>query len=214
MRKIVSLFFVFFMLPLAAQALPLKYQEGVHYEVVADKATPKKEVREFFSFYCPHCYRFEPFMHELETSLPKGTTFAKNHVDFLRGASPEIQQMLSRALVASEKMNVEEQVVNAIFKYIHEGRSNFGSESDLLNLVSSAGVDEAKFKKAMNSFSVKGEANKMKKRQTELTATRALTGVPTVIVNGKYKVLTQGLDRDNFYDSYKDVVKYLVSLDN
>ena len=42
-------------LPMAATSFAADYQEGVHYDVIAERATKKPEVKEFFSFYCPAC---------------------------------------------------------------------------------------------------------------------------------------------------------------
>jgi thiol:disulfide interchange protein DsbA len=36
--------------------------------------------------------------------------------------------------------------------------------------------------------------------------------VPTIIVNGKYKVESQGLNRSDFLNDYKNVVMYLLTL--
>ena len=53
----------FFKAALLALALPVvaianQFEEGVHYEVIADEATADPEIKEFFSFYCVHCFRF------------------------------------------------------------------------------------------------------------------------------------------------------------
>ena len=113
-------------------------------------------------------------------------------------------------------MKMEKQIMNAIFKYIHVQRAPFSSEKDLRNLFVVNGADGAKFDKLMKSFSVNSQAKQFKKQQDFFSRKGALTGVPTVIVNGKYKVEAQGLDRSSrtaLEDDYIKLVNYLLTLD-
>ena len=211
MKKLVSLF-VFLVLPLMASAT--NYQEGTHYTVVSSEATKKPEVREFFSFYCGHCFKFEPFMASVKKQLPKGVKFEFNHVDFLRGASPTMQQMLTKAVIVAEQMGMDAPLMRAVFNYIHVQRAVLTSEKDIRNIFVLNGADGEKFDKLMKSFNVNSQAKSMKKHQENMTAKRALTGVPTIIVNGKYKIDPAKLDRNNFEKDYQNLVKYLLELDS
>jgi len=53
----------------------------------------------------------------------------------------------------------------------------------------------------------------MKKNQEDLTKKRALSGVPALFVNGKYRINNDKLDRNNFEQDYNNLVKYLLTLD-
>jgi len=209
MKKLVSLF-ALMLLPVFAFAA--SYTEGEHYTKVNDEVTAKSEVREFFSFYCGHCFQFEPFMAKLKTSIPADTKFEMNHVDFLRAASPKIQQMLSKAVVVAHQMGVEKKVIASIFNYIHIQRAVFTSEKDIRNVFVLNGADGEQFDKLMKSFGVVSKAKAMKKQQDYFANKGALTGVPTVIVNGKYRVETKGLDRKNFEQDYIQLVNHLLTL--
>ena len=44
----------------------MKFEEGKHYTVVAEKKTLSPELSEYFSYYCPSCRAYEPY---LELSL-------------------------------------------------------------------------------------------------------------------------------------------------
>ena len=48
------------------------FVEGTHYNELTtpinDNLNSTKEVREFFSFYCPACYRHEPIIGELKAN--------------------------------------------------------------------------------------------------------------------------------------------------
>lgn len=172
-----------------------KLEEGVHYEVIGQTATAQPEVKEFFSYYCPHCMAFEPLAKKLkQSSATNGFKFVKSHVDFLRAAGPEIQTMLTKALITAEKLNVP-QVSDAIFDRIHNKRKPFTKEQDVKELFLQNKVSAEAFDKAFNSFGVKAAASKMKKAQDDLSKKRVLTGVPTFIVNGKYKLIAKGFGK-------------------
>ncbi|MFT5295132.1 MAG: thiol:disulfide interchange protein DsbA [Colwellia sp.] len=209
MKKLVSLFIIL-LLPLMASAT--NYQAGKHYTVVSEQATKKPEVREFFSFYCPHCFRFEPFMAGVKKQLPEGVKFEYNHVDFLRGASPTMQQTLSKAVAVAEQMGMESKLMGAIFNYIHVKRSVFTSEKDVRKIFVLNGVDGEKFDKLMKSFGVNSKAKQMKKKQDYYAKSRGLTSVPAVIVNGRYRIENSALNKESFEEDYNNLVKYLLAL--
>ena len=209
MKKILSVLFVL-MMPLLTTAAD--YKEGKQYTKVSEQASKKPEVREYFSFYCPHCLRFEPFFAKVKKSLPKGVSFERNHIDFLRFATPEIQYMLTRALVAAQLLKQEEKLSAAIFNYLQVQRGTVSSEKDIRNIFVLQGVDGDKFDKAFKNFRVDKVAKEMKKNQQYFTNKNALTGVPTVIVNGQYRVNSDKLDRNNFESDYQDLIKYLLTL--
>ena len=210
MKKIISLFLVILLSPMAALSAP--YEEGKHYSVISEKATSKPEVREYFSYYCPACRGFEPLIYEIKSDLPDGVKLEKNHVDFLRGASPQVQQSLTKASVVAQQLKMEDKLNQAIFNYIHQQRAVFTSEKDIRNLFVLNGVDGEQFDKLMNSFSVNSKAKQLKKNQDTLSKKRALTGVPTIVVNGKYKIDNSALNRDDYLNDYKKLVQYLLSL--
>ncbi|MFB0981985.1 MAG: thiol:disulfide interchange protein DsbA/DsbL [Alteromonadaceae bacterium] len=209
MKKLVSLF-VMLLLPLMASAG--NYQEGKHYTVVSEQATKKPEVREFFSFYCPHCFRFEPFMASVKKQLPEDVKFEFNHVDFLGGVSKPMQKMLSKAVVVAEQMGMERKIMGAIFKYIHVQRAVFTSEKDIRKVFVLNGADGEKFDKLMKSFGVNSKAKQMKKKQDYYAKIGGLTAVPAVIVNGRFRIENKVLDKDNFEEDYNNLVKYLLGL--
>lgn len=215
MKKIFKPLLVLLMplLAFSITACAEQYTEGKQYSKVSETISAKSEVREYFSVYCGHCFKFEPFMHVVKKNLPEGTAFERNHVDFLRGASPQIQQMITKAVVVAEQLGDDDKLVGAIFNYIHVQRAVITSEKDLRNIFVLNGVDGEKFDKLMKSFSVNSQAKMVKKYQEAMTANRALTGVPTVIINGKYKVNNAELDKNNYEQDYQNLVKYLLTLD-
>ena len=150
MKKFITMIVMALVLPLSAFAA--EYKEGKHYTIVADEASAKPEVREYFSFYCPHCLRFEPFMKDLAKSLPDGVSFEKNHVDFLRAASPEVQFNITKALVVAEQLPQKEAIIAAMFNAIQVQRKPLASTAELRELFESVGADGEKFEKFADKF--------------------------------------------------------------
>lgn len=199
------------LLPLSAVAS--NFQVGKHYEVIAEQKTAKPEVKEYFSFFCGGCYAFEPIAQRLAQSLPDGVEFKKFHVDFIRAASPEIQNALARAYVVAKNLGKGDQVSTAIFNQIHRSRVPFRSEDDIRNLVLINDIDGETYDKAMRSFGVRGAVNQMMKEQQELSERRVLTGVPMLVVNGKYKILNESLNQRNMQQEMQQLVEYLLGKD-
>lgn len=197
------------LLPLSAMAS--NFQAGKHYEVIAEQKTASPEVKEYFSFYCGGCYAFEPIIQSLAKSLPEGTELKKSHVDFVRAASPEIQNALARAYVVAKNQGKGDQVSTAIFNQIHKSRVPFRSEDDIRNLVLVNDIDAETYDKAMRSFGVRGVVNQMMKEQQELSDRKVLTGVPMLVVNGKYKILNESLNQRNLQQDLQQLVEYLLS---
>lgn len=211
MKKLLGLFAA---LVFSASTFAVELQENVHYQIIDKKSqgTAKPVIKEFFSYYCPHCKTFEPLAKKLKDRADaEGYKFVKSHVDFLRGASTEIQMMLTKALITSEKLNVP-QVNDAIFNYIQTQRAAITGEKDIRNLFLINGVDGKKFDKVFNSFAVVAAAKKMKKEQDSLANKRILTGVPTFIVNGKYKLINNGFDAKSYGDLFTKLEEAAIEL--
>lgn len=199
-------------LPLAAMAAD--YKEGKHYEVLPGQPTAEPEVVEFFSYYCGHCYKFEPVVKALEHGL-KGTELKRAHVDFLfyvdrqtRKRYPETGKIVSRGFAVAQALKVVEPVSEQIYKrHFFEGRQ-IQSVNDLRDAFIDAGVAAKDFDAAYNSFPV----NSMVARMAQQTKKYGVRGTPSVIVNGKYKVLPSGLSEStDFLKDYVDLVNYLVT---
>ncbi len=214
MNKMQQLFMVLLM-PLFAFSITAyaeKYTEGKQYTKVNETVSAKAEVREYFSFYCPHCLRFEPFMETVKNNLPDGVTFERNHVDFLRVASPKVQAMLTKSVIVAEQLGMDNKLVGAVFNYVQVQRAVITSEKDIRNIFVLHGADGDKFDKLMKSFSVNSKAKSMKHNQDTMSKKGALTGVPTLIVNGKYRINNKELDKNNFEKDYQNLITYLLTL--
>ncbi|WP_406665260.1 thiol:disulfide interchange protein DsbA/DsbL [Gallaecimonas sp. GXIMD1310] len=185
---------------LVPMAFAKDFKEGVNYTVlkmVAPSAQP--EVTEYFSFLCPHCYHFEPIIKKLRASLPENVRFTRNHVDFLGGP---LGVDLSRAYAVMELLDVEDSVGPKLFDYIHKDHLRLNGMDDIRKIFIAAGVSGEDFDSALNSFSVNARLAQME-HNTEANNVR---GVPTLIVNGKYKVINNSVSSEQ---EFIDLVTYL-----
>jgi len=170
---------------LQAQAQVALWQEGKHYEVIAETASKKPVVTEYFSFWCPGCYRYEPLVKQFKANLPEGVKFEKVHVNFMGFNSPAVQEMATKAMLIGRAMKEEDKYNAAIFDYIHVQRSLISNFDDLRNIFIVNGADADKFDKLAQGFSIK---NLVKRNNNNIGKFRSdLTGVPTFIINEKYK---------------------------
>lgn len=186
MLKLIKAAALALMLPVVANAA--QFEEGVHYEVVAERGTKKPEVTEYFSFFCPACNAFEPLIDQVKPKLNEGVKFKKSHVDFVGSRDPEVQQIMAQSLALAEVLPQKDKLVSAIFTHIHAKRNKINELADMKDIFVAQGVEANKFDKMYNSFAVRTNTSKMARMQEKWQQKRALTGVPTFIVNGKYKL--------------------------
>ncbi|KGJ88001.1 thiol:disulfide interchange protein DsbA/DsbL [Thalassotalea sp. ND16A] len=198
---------IFILLSFNSTVHAVEFTEGDYYIEIEGDATKSKEITEFFSFFCPHCFKQEPLMKELIASLPADATFKKNHVDSMPGQNIEIEQALTKALITADILKVKEKIVAAIFQYIHSDKAKFNDEKEIKNLFLINGVDGDQFDKTFASFSVNTQFKKMQKK-TKALRQQGIGSVPTLIINGKYKPVTGKIKS---MDEYKKLISYLLN---
>ncbi len=199
MKKFALLILMAFLVPLQACAQESKWQEGKHYQVLDEEATASPEVKEFFSFWCPACYNFEPLVDQIKAKLADDVKFTKVHVNFMGFTGPDVQDDATRAMMIGQAIKQEEKLNEAIFTYIHKQRAKPSGMKDFKNIFVVNGVDNAEFDKLANSFGVN---SMLKKNNQQIDIYREyLNGVPTFIVNGKYKpTFTRDMTADDIVD--------------
>ncbi|MFT4939121.1 MAG: thiol:disulfide interchange protein DsbA [Paraglaciecola sp.] len=184
MKKIVLSLFIILLLPLQACAQE-KWQEGEHYVVVSDEATAQPEVVEFFSFWCPHCFNFEPLVAQIKKQIDTETTFKKVHVNFMGFTGPDVQNDATRAMLVARSLKKEDALNEAVFRYIHVQGSSVSGLKDLKNIFIVNGIEPETFDKMVTSF---GVSNMLKMNNKTIEQYRKhLNGVPNFIVNGKFQ---------------------------
>ena len=176
--------FLFLTLPaFAGWAEEFRYEEGVHFtrlEVPVETGNPDAvEVTEYFSYGCPHCYQFEPWVRKWTSELPEDVVFNR---------SPAIwkdYEIYAKTYYTALALGVLDKIHTPLFQALHsEGRHIFDLKSMAL-FVSEQGVDMERFVKTFtDSFGVKAMYQQAIARQRIYRA----AGVPAIIVNGKYRI--------------------------
>lgn len=207
MKKFLGLMFVTCLMAFNLQAQEL-WKEGTHYKVIAEEASEDKNITEFFSFWCPHCYNFEPLVAEMKAKKSKDVKFEKVHVNFMPSAGPDVQDAATKAMMVGRTLGKEQEALMAIFEHIHKSRKLIAGTEDLQKIFAQIGVSEEEFNKAYKSFAVNGQFKKNNNTVQEFR--RHVSGVPNFIVNGKYQAtFARGMSADDIVD----LVVWLSTLD-
>ena len=204
LRKLKYAIFVF-CLPLFAMAAD--FSEGKHYQTLTTQKSDTPKVTEFFSFYCPHCFRFEPVAKALIDSLPEGAVFEKSHVNFLGGLPAEVQSNLSYAYIVAKSVGKGDDIAEKLFDSIHVKKVPLDNLADLKKLLEVNGISGAQFDAALATMPVISAEKAMQDAQEKFSKAGALQGVPTFIVNDKYKINVRELQSQ---DELNDLVKHLL----
>ncbi|WNB76298.1 thiol:disulfide interchange protein DsbA/DsbL [Methylomonas koyamae] len=142
----------------------------------------KVEVIEFFWYGCPHCYSLEPAMAEWLKTKPANVEFIRQPAVF-----SDLWGKHAKAYYTAEALGVLDKVHADLFDAIQNKKQKLTDENDLAKFFSEHGVKDEDFRAAYNSFLVDA-----KLRQAESIGPRyGITGVPSLVVNGKYKVTAQ-----------------------
>jgi thiol:disulfide interchange protein DsbA len=169
--------------------------EGTHYKVIAESASNKPQVKEVFSFWCPHCYKFESIATQVNQSLPDDVSFKKVQVNFLRSATTETQNDATKALLSARAMDDEVRFNRALFDAIHKDRKPIAGMDDILAVYAAAGGDSGKMQKLSESFGIKGQIAKND------SDAKGVQSVPAFIVNEKYQaIFTREMTPDQFVE--------------
>jgi thiol:disulfide interchange protein DsbA len=205
MFKKLKLSLLILCLPFAA--LAADFEAGNQYEVLNTKKSATPQVTEFFSFYCPHCFKFEPVAKALASTLPEGTEFVKNHVNFLGGVSKQTQSNLSYAYLIAKQHGKGEQVADQIFHSIHIQRAPLQNIKDVKALLATNGISGDVFDSEIASMPVISAEKAMQDKQNKYSEMGALTNYLKVYFNDKYKININTIKSQEQLDA---LVKFLL----
>lgn len=160
-----------------------QYIAGQHYKVLANTTLPrdasKIEVVEVFWYGCGHCNHFEPTVQAWKKFIQADVDFYQVPAQFSRQWKIHAQLFyLTHALKINEKVH------QPIFDQIHKKRNPLLDSDDQKEFLAQYGVSEADFDKHDDSFGVRRQL----KKADQMVRTWAISGVPAIIVNGKYMV--------------------------
>ncbi|MFA0413782.1 thiol:disulfide interchange protein DsbA/DsbL [Vibrio renipiscarius] len=200
MNKIFALF-ASLLMAFSVHAAPT-FTEGSDYTVIDQPKSAQPTVTEYFSFYCPHCYKFESIITNLKPALASDVTLEKVHVGFMGG---EMAQSMVKAYATMTELQVEDVMVPAMFERIHVLRKAPQSDAEIRQLFIDNGISAQAFDAAFNGKAVEALLQQYEEKFTNST----LRGVPAVVVNNKYIVVASNIKS---YDEYNQLVNYLLTL--
>ena len=96
-------------------------------------------------------------------------------------------ELLARAYYTMELLGVEEQVHRPLFEHIHKQRKRIRSVDDVKAVFVEQGVPEQDFDRTFESFAVITKTS----RARQARSLYGITGVPVLVVNGKYLTSAQ-----------------------
>lgn len=179
-----------------------EFVEGEHYQVVENPRRirdERVEVMEFFSYGCVHCYNFDPALQDWVEEQGDSIRFVRTPA-----IASEQWRVLGRAYYAMEELNILDENHYDMFRAIHDAGTDLSNVDKLAAWFDSRGVTAEEFRAAYNSLPVDNKvrlADQMSRRMR-------IASVPTVIVDGKYRV---GITRTVGPSRMLDVMDHLVT---
>lgn len=183
---------------------PERFKQGVHYQLLtAAQPTGTEpgtvEVLEVFWYGCPHCYSLEPYIQAWrDDGMPPQAEFRR-----MPAALNPSWQILARAYYTAEALGVLDQAHGDMFREFHVNRNPLNTPELLATFFSRYGVSEEDFTAAFNSFAVQTKL----RRADALTRRYRISGVPAIVVNGKY---VTGASEAGGVNELFEVVDFLV----
>ena len=158
-------------------------------------------VVEFFWFGCPHCYSLEP--------LVKAFRQDNQDIQFITipAAPNQRWEIEARIYYAMEALGVKESHYDRVFKIYADKRNEkrYPTLDEVADLFSDAGITREALEQQMNSQ----EVSILIERSRRLFDQAELTGVPALIINGKYQLDFAKLDGEQFAKDFMQTIRAL-----
>ncbi len=171
---------------IAAMCHPAQAATTTGYEMVTPaqptRDVNKVEVIEFFWYGCPHCFDFEPTIAKWAKNLPSNVVFIRQPAVF-----SDLWGKHAKAYYTAEALGVLDKVHQDFFDTIQIKKEHLETEEQLAKFFASHGVGETEFKAAYSSFLVDTKV----RQAATLAAKYGISGVPAIVINGKYKTSGQ-----------------------
>jgi thiol:disulfide interchange protein DsbA len=185
-----------------AHAQTPQWEEGQHYREldtpVTTSSRDKIEVAEVFWYGCPHCFSFKPLIEAWEQDIADDVSF-----ELIPAALGRTWESHARAFYTLQALGKLDETHDAMFNALARDRKELTDVESLADFVAQHGVDRDAFVKTFNSFGVNA---KMQQASAKIRGAR-ITGVPAMLVNGKYVVSASGAGS---HEKMLEVVDYLV----
>ena len=183
MKKFLATLFLLLSTQVFAEAQAEPFQQGKDYDVTT-QAIPtdnpaKIEVVELFWYGCPHCYHMEPVISAWVKKQGADVYFKR-----VPGLPRPDWAPMAKAYYAMETLGVLEKLHTPLFDAIHKTRTLNPTDeaATIVWVTNQSGLDKAKVEDAFKSFSMNTKLN----RAAQFFRATGATGVPSIIIDGKY----------------------------
>lgn len=136
------------------------------------------EVVEVFWYGCPHCYALEPYLEQWLQNKPEDIEFRR-----VPGVLGKDWMAHARAYYTAEKLGIVDQIHQPLFDAIHRDKKRILNGNQLRDFFARHGVDKVEFTRIFDSEEI---TDKLKEAFVAAQGYK-VTGVPAIIVNGKYR---------------------------
>ena len=155
------------------------------------------EVVDVFWYGCPHCYTFLPMIEAYDLVKPEYVEIRR-----LPAVFRESWAAHARAFYTAMLLGVVDQTHRPLFEEIHERRNPTDHKEALAAFFERQGVDRTTFEQTWDSFAVES----MVRKSILMQQRYGITGTPSVVVNGKYRVTGR------LAGSYDNVIPVVMAL--
>ena len=180
MTKIISALALLltFALPVTGQ----EYEQGINYfplKIPQPVHTGDKiEVLELFWYRCPHCFELEPYLNKWLKSKPDFIEYVRLPAVLNRSWAFD-----ARVFYTFVALGLVDSLHEAYFEAIHTDRKRIVTVEQLADWVADKGQDPQQILDTFNSFGV----DSMVAHAADMSSRYETDGVPTIIVDGKYR---------------------------
>ena len=192
---VLSIFFI-------SSAQARDYKEGLDYEIRATNKTVEPEIREFFSFFCSHCFAMEKPFSQMAEFFKGKAKFIVNPVGLIGG---DVGVESQKAYAVAINLEIEDELKEEPFNRIHVKQDIPEDHDYFAELFESLGVPSEKYEQIYNSFVTQAKVAEYDRHTKEMK----IDAVPEIVVNGKYLVKTDNLES---IEDYESIVSYLLTL--
>jgi len=170
---------------LLAFALPVtgqEYEQGINYfplKIPQPVHTGDKiEVLELFWYRCPHCFELDPYLNKWLKSKPDFIEYVRLPAVLNRSWAFD-----ARVFYTFVALGLVDSLHEAYFEAIHTDRKRIVTVEQLADWVADKGQDSQQILDTFNSFGV----DSMVAHAADMSGRYETDGVPTIIVDGKYR---------------------------
>lgn len=191
-----------FAVTLPARAQDAQFVEGGHYEALREtqpvQTGDKIEVVELFWYRCPHCNRLQPFIAEWKERQPENAELVH-----LPAILNDNWAFSARMYYTLEALGLQEQLHSEVFNAIHQMRRPLNTREQFADWAAENGAERDQVLAAFDSFTVESKMS----FATVMAGKYQITGVPAIIVDGKYRT---SVSLAGSHEKLLEVIDYLV----